>query len=125
MGLNRFLCLLLFVVAGYSSFGQATAAVNTVVLYDPLFWNSELKFDQRQYRKIQEINRQFYEELMAAAHEKANNRFALQLTASQCLKQRSELIWETFYPKQKRKWKKMWKDTSADNNLVKRLFSQG
>jgi hypothetical protein len=82
------------------------------VLYDPLFWKSQLKLDETQCQKIREINSQFYEKLSAVAHEQTTHN-EIRQKAVETLMQRSEEIWETFYPKQRRIWKKMWSDNSG------------
>lgn len=87
------------------------------VLYDPLFWKSQLKLDDNQCQKIREINSHFYEKLSAVAQEQKNHNEIRQM-AVETLMQRSEEIWATFHPKQRRIWKKMWSDNSgAPHNI--------
>jgi hypothetical protein len=105
----RFVFISVFSITISLANAQTQEPLKTLVLYDPLFWKDELKLDVSQSRKINEINFEYYERLVTAVHEESNDRKALQLTVAQSLLNRSQLIWETFHPKQKKKWKKMWK----------------
>ncbi|MEJ7645891.1 MAG: hypothetical protein WKF87_14950 [Chryseolinea sp.] len=77
-----------------------------MVLFDPLFWKDELKLDNAQCQEIRRINSQYYEKLYAVARD-ANHRTA-KAKAETTLQERSEEIWETFHPKQRKRWKKIW-----------------
>ncbi|MBA4053289.1 MAG: hypothetical protein C0490_01115 [Marivirga sp.] len=94
--------------AGYCQDNQQTKGF---VLYDPLFWKDQLKLDAFQCQKIREINSQYYEKLSAVIHEE-KNRNKVKVKAAESLQQRSEEIWETFYPKQRKRWKKIWEHSS-------------
>lgn len=94
---------------GYSQDGQHEKGF---ILYDPLFWKDQLKLDAFQCRKIREINSHYYEKLSAVVHEE-KNRNTVKVKAAESLQQRSEEIWETFYPKQRRRWKKIWENSSS------------
>lgn len=94
---------LLLTVAGY---GQGSLESENIVVFDPLFWKHQLKLDDLQCRKIREINSEYYEQLSVVIHER--NLQTMQAKAAQSLLQRSEEIWETFHPRQRKRWKKMW-----------------
>jgi hypothetical protein len=87
-------------------YGQGNQSAESIVVFDPLFWKDQLKLDASQRRKIKEINIEYYERLYAI-HEEPN-RQQVQVRAAQSLLQRSEEIWGTFYPRQRKKWKKLW-----------------
>ncbi|MBT1697626.1 hypothetical protein KK083_12110 [Fulvivirgaceae bacterium PWU4] len=107
---KRFVLLLIFTVLAYGCHAQQETSLKTLVLYDPLFWRHELRLDSHQSRKITDINREYYARLMAAVSEMPGDRTALQLTVARCLLNRSQSIWETFNAKQRRKWRKIWRD---------------
>jgi CRISPR/Cas system-associated protein Csm6 len=88
---------------------QVDLPEDELVLYDPLFWKDQLKLDDDQCQKIKEINSEFYEKLSAVAQEEPDHKAAREL-AQETLIQRSEGIWETFHPKQRKRWKKIWQD---------------
>ena len=112
-----FFCLCILLCSTVVTRAQESQDAKGYVLYDPLFWKSQLKLDETQCQKIREINSQFYERLTAVAHEEANHN-EIRQKAVETLMQRSEEIWETFYPKQRRMWKKMWSDNSgAPHNI--------
>jgi hypothetical protein len=85
-----------------------------IVLYDPLFWKDQLKLSDAQSKKIQEINWEYYESLQMVLYDEHANREGLRTKAMQCLMQRSQKIWDTFQPKQKRKWRKIEDETMAE-----------
>jgi hypothetical protein len=82
---------------------------NELVLYDPLFWKEQLKLDDDQCQKIREINGEFYERLSEVGQDAPNHQEARAL-AQETIIQRSEGIWETFDPKQRKRWKKIWQE---------------
>jgi hypothetical protein len=90
-----------------------------VVVYDPVFWSETLKLDHSQLEKIREINHTYYQTLMAAVETDRNDPKKLQMVVAKSLLLRSQSIWDTFYPKQKRKWKKMWGNDSAEHTIYK------
>jgi hypothetical protein len=79
-----------------------------LVQYDPLFWKDELKLDQDQCQKIREINSEYYESLFTAYEMEKGDRNALRKSANRSLVQRNQEIWETFHPKQRKRWKRIW-----------------
>lgn len=105
----RFLLILLFLTVSPIVFAQETQPENELVLYDPLFWKEQLKLDDDQCQRIKEINSQFYEKLTEVVQEESDHEM-VKVLAAETLVQRSEGIWETFYPKQRKRWKKIWQD---------------
>ena len=89
-------------------FAQEVTQSETLIQFDPLFWKDKLKLDQDQCQKIKEINGEYYESLFTAYEEEKDNRDALRQLADKSLMQRNHEIWETFHPKQRKRWKRMW-----------------
>lgn len=110
MNLKLFLLATVLVSTGIG-YAQDIQPSQNLVLYDPLFWKDQLKLDAFQCRKIKEINSSYYDKLSAVIREVPDGN-ALQVKAAQSLLQRSESIWETFYPKQRKRWKKIWQESS-------------
>jgi hypothetical protein len=79
-----------------------------LIQFDPLFWKEKLKLDPDQCQKIREINGEYYENLFTAYQEEKGDVDALQELADRSLRQRNQEIWETFHPKQRKRWKRMW-----------------
>jgi hypothetical protein len=92
------------------SYAQELKSEQTMVVFDPLFWKDQLKLNDSQCLRIREINSLFYEKLSDVANE--SNRQVVRAKAAQTLFERSEEIWETFHPKQRRKWKKIAQETA-------------
>lgn len=94
------------------SFAQAQdlKSEQNMVMFDPLFWKHELRLNDSQCLRIREINSDFYKKLSDVANE--SNRQVVRAKAAQSLLERSEEIWETFHPKQRRKWKKIAQETA-------------
>lgn len=76
-----------------------------VVMYDPLFWKSELSLRDNQYRKIEEINVEFYQNLRSMKDEISRETKSNRL--EQGLQERSQKIFQTLMPKQRRKLEKI------------------
>lgn len=76
-----------------------------VVMYDPLFWKSELSLRDNQYRKIEEINVEFYQNLRSMKDETSRETKSNRL--EQGLQERSQKIFQTLMPKQRRKLEKI------------------
>jgi hypothetical protein len=72
-----------------------------------LFWKEELKLDDSQCQRIREINSEYYEKLSSVVETEPNHNKVREI-AEETLVHRSEGIWETFYPKQRKRWKKMF-----------------
>jgi hypothetical protein len=107
------ICIVLFLSSHLLS-AQPGKSTETLVLYDPLFWKSELKLDAFQEKKIKEINSEYYERLMTAIKNESGDRNRLQTIATESLAERSQQIWSTFHHRQKKKWKKMWIENESD-----------
>ena len=90
--------------------GQELESKQNMVVYDPLFWKDQLKLDDNQCLRIREINSVFYKKLTDVAKE--SNHQVVRAKAAQSLLERSEEIWETFHPKQRRKWKRIAQETA-------------
>lgn len=86
---------------------QTLADTKNLIVYDPLFWKDELRLSADQSRKIQAINVTYYEELIAYYYENNRSPKGMEDEIQQQLIRRSEKIWGTFQPKQKRKWEKL------------------
>lgn len=105
-------CLLVcFMVSFSSARAQRPDDPKDIVLFDPLFWKDQLKLSAAQSKKIQEINWEYYENLRHVLYDEHASREGLRTRAMQCLMQRSQKIWDTFQPKQKRKWRKIEDET--------------
>lgn len=77
-----------------------------VVMYDPLFWKDELALKNNQSRKIEEINSEFYETIRTLKAEQPS-REENHTVLERGLQQRSQKIFETLLPKQRRKLEKI------------------
>ena len=82
-----------------------------VVMYDPLFWRDELSLKNSQSRKIEEINREFYDGLRQMK-QVPGSRADMQERLNMGLQERSVKIWATLDNKQKRKLGKILEQTS-------------
>jgi hypothetical protein len=100
------------------AFGQQEPT-KALILYDPLFWSEALKLDRDQLQRISDINHDYYQRLMTALQDGRNDPKKLQRIVAESLLLRSQSIWETFHPKQKRKWKKMWGNDIAEHTSYK------
>ncbi|HTF22097.1 MAG TPA: hypothetical protein VK658_28645 [Chryseolinea sp.] len=89
---------------------QELKSEQTMIVFDPLFWKDQLKLKDSQCLRIREINSLFYKKLTDVANE--SNHQMVRAKAAQSLLERSEEIWETFHPKQRRKWKKIAHETA-------------
>lgn len=91
----------------FGAFAQETPSdERETVLYDPLFWKDELSLRTTQSRKIEEINTEFYESLRAVKDEQANES-QMHEQLERGLHERSQKIYETLLPKQRRKLEKI------------------
>ncbi|HEX6225461.1 MAG TPA: hypothetical protein VFZ52_13685 [Chryseolinea sp.] len=100
--------VIMFIGAILLSSTSILAQDASLVQYDPLFWKDQLKLDRDQCQKIKEINSEYYQSLFAAYEEKKGDRNALKKSANKSLLQRNQEIWETFHPKQRKRWKRIW-----------------
>jgi hypothetical protein len=108
--------LVCFMASAFTVSAQRPDDQKEIVLYDPLFWKDQLKLSDAQSKKIQEINWEYYESLRMVLYDGHANREGLRTKAMQCLMQRSQKIWDTFQPRQKRKWRKIEDETMAELN---------
>lgn len=104
--LNNIWCILLLFLSTLSGFGQDAGMVKQLIKFDPLFWKDELNLRETQYTQIKSINTDFYEELKVLIH-KYNNRSDLRNALAESLIHRSQRIWETLQPKQRKKLEKV------------------
>ena len=108
MKTGRILVFCISMLMAHAGLGQTTRLDKQLIVYDPIFWKNDLKLSTFQCRKIQNIDIEYYEHLIAAFRSGDANQSQLQLKVVECLTDRSNRIWETFKPKQKRKWKKIF-----------------
>lgn len=92
------------------AFGQESLPKNNTVLYDPLFWKDDLRLSNIQCQRIRDINAEFFQQVITLT--KIENRSAVPQKTAKLLSDRSEKIWNTFQPRQKKKWKKLWETES-------------
>jgi hypothetical protein len=105
--------LKLYSILLFSFFALSIASVSAqqayrekaVVLYDPLFWKDDLKLSTDQCKKIKDINFEFFQRINSLTQE---DRGLVPVKAAEFLSDRSDKIWSTFQPRQKKKWKKIW-----------------
>jgi hypothetical protein len=97
----------LLIAAVLLSFGAyAQNDEREVVLYDPLFWKDELSLRNTQSRKIEQINTEFYETLRHTKDEPSSQE-QMHEQLERGLQNRSQKIYETLLPKQRRKLEKI------------------
>jgi hypothetical protein len=82
-----------------------------LVMYDPLFWKDKLSLKTAQSRKIEEINREFYDGLRRLKQTQSS-RSEMKSRLKDELQERSTKIWATLHNKQKRKLEKIIEQTS-------------
>jgi len=85
---------------------QNAESDNDEIMYDPTFWKEDLRLSKEQYFAINEINSEFYNNLILAVQQVAPSK---EPTPSALLSQRKDLIWGLLSPRQKSKWKKISK----------------
>lgn len=82
-----------------------------IITYDPVFWKEELHLDASQYSKIQEINHDFYKQIRETSYgESSNDVKEVQAKLTERLEQRSQQIWETLYPRQRKKLERILRE---------------
>ncbi|MBA4057083.1 MAG: hypothetical protein C0490_20390 [Marivirga sp.] len=99
--------------------GQTTESQKTLIVFDPLFWKDKLKLDAYQCKRIREINSQYYQRLLTSVKDERNSS-TKKRKAAETLLQRSEEIWETFHPKQQKRWRRMWNDNASWWTILKK-----
>jgi len=104
----KVLTILFLAVFGLITFGARAQSPGDesreVVMYDPLFWKEELKIKFDQSRKIEQINNEFYENIR---QNRSDNEEENTATLERGLEERSQKIFETLLPKQRRKLEKI------------------
>src|SRR5688572_5494481 len=88
------------------AFAQESKPSQDLVMYDPLFWRDKLSLKHSQSRRIEEINREFYDglrQLKKAPYSKEE----MQNQLAFGLQERSVKIWSTLGNRQKKKLEKI------------------
>ena len=116
MRLIRISSFLLCCMASFAGFSQQNPSGKSFVVYDPLFWHKQLNLKPGQYKKIAQINIEFYQTLSSVSREHTNDPSGLRSKVAESLEHRSEQIWSTFYPNQRRKWQKIMNE-NANNKI--------
>jgi hypothetical protein len=98
-------------VAAQDTAAQEKSAAPELVMYDPLFWKDKLSLKTAQSRKIEEINREFYDGLRRL-RQTQSSRSEMKSRLNDGLQERSMKIWATLHNKQKRKLEKIIEQTS-------------
>lgn len=93
-----------------TAFGQEGDSDEPVIVYDPLFWKSELKLKDSQCQSIQQINSEYYQLIESTVRNSDAFTPQLREIAKEGLVERSQKIWGTLHTNQKRKWVKMWQN---------------
>lgn len=99
--------MFMFLLISVSAFAQASMSDKKSIVYDPSFWRDELHLNNAQYRRMQEIAKEFYERLVGAFNTMKDDRKAFLQVFEQCCITRSTLLWETMNARQQKKWKKI------------------
>jgi len=107
MNLTRIVLVAVTALAFHTGAAQEKEKHRTVITYDPLFWKDKLNLNPHQSQRIRDINSQYYDQLLATFREDRANRAVLNNKVNESLTARSEEIWNTLYPRQRRKWEKI------------------
>jgi hypothetical protein len=102
---NHFFALIAVLLSA-GAYAQNSPEERETVLYDPLFWKDELALRNTQSRKIEQINTEFYETLRQTKDEPASQAEMHQQLERE-LQHRSQKIYDTLLPKQRRKLEKI------------------
>lgn len=108
---SRIVAILALLVAANVARAQNPVSERQQVMYDPLFWKDELSLKDAQSRKIEEINREFYDGLRRLK-EVPRSKSEMQTKLDQGLQERSVKIWATLHGKQKRKFEKILEENA-------------
>jgi hypothetical protein len=106
-----FVAIVVLIFCGPKAVAQDTKPSQELVMYDPLFWKDKLSLKNAQSRRIEEINKEFYEslrQLKRAPHSKEE----MQSQLAFGLQERSVKIWATLGNRQKKKLEKIIETTS-------------
>lgn len=119
MKVSRELTLFFILLAASQAWSQTQSQIsaNGLIKYDPLFWRNELNLNSTQSNRIREINYKFYEELQETFEREHDNRTALRTKVSESLRNRSQLIWQTLDPKQRKKLEKIMNERYSVNQI--------
>ena len=101
-------------VVSLSANAQDTETEKVMIKYDPLFWKDQLRLTPSQSIKIKEINIEYYEKLKMV-YSNQENQQVMREKVDWFNEQRSDRIWSTFHTRQKRKWAKLWNESSDKN----------
>jgi len=109
------MCLILMA----SPFVQAQSIANEkqMVTYDPSFWKKELRLDNFQYRRMCEINFEFYNNLIVAFRSMKDDRVAFRSVFSQYWANRNTQLIQTMNERQRKKWKRIMSDQQTFENI--------
>jgi hypothetical protein len=107
----RISVILVLIVSAHVGNAQNPVSDRQRVMYDPLFWKEELSLKTAQSRKIEEINREFYDGLRRLK-EVTYSKSEFQSQLNQGLRERSTKIWATLHGKQKRKFEKILEEVA-------------
>lgn len=103
-------CAFLVGFIAFPAFSQEGESEDPVIVYDPLFWKSELKLKDSQCQSIQQINSEYYQLIESTVRNSDVSSPDLKEIAKEGLVERSHKIWDTLHTNQKRKWVKMWQN---------------
>lgn len=108
MKLTKLAFLFLAAIAALPSMGQngSDSEGREIVMYDPLFWKDQLALKQAQSRRIEQINTEFYESLRSLK-DVSPPKNEMNRHLEEGLQTRSQKIWDTLLPKQRRKLEKI------------------
>ena len=106
-------CLSVFIFYGIN--GQHSAEIEKVI-YDPLFWKSEIRLTKFQCEEISRINTSFYQLLYSADSLDSASRIRIDELYF-LIHARSEQIWNVFSDRQKRKWARLHFSFTNDRHV--------
>ena len=107
MKVVNIISVMLFALISFGANAQVSQDERDLVMYDPLFWRDKLAIRGEQVRQIEQINTEFYENLRSIKAEQPNQPEANRRQLEEGLQQRSQKIWETLQPKQRRRLEKI------------------
>ena len=102
---NLLFAVFVLAASGASAQNSVQEESRDVVIYDPLFWKAELNIKSEQTRKIEQINHEFYQDIREKSN--SDDHDANRENLARGLQKRSQKIYETLLPKQRRKLEKI------------------
>src|SRR4051812_1611109 len=99
--------VLCFVLMSAVVFGQQQHAMKESIRFDPSFWKEALRLNSNQYKRMQDINQEFYDQLVSAFKEMKDDRKAFRSVFTQCWVHRNTQLWATMNARQQKKWKRI------------------